>query len=131
MGSMFVFLILIIILSLLSIFLNNIIYIVLSLIGLFFNLAFIYMSLDLEFLGIVQLMVNMGGVVVLILFSILLTDQEKNPKLLKKNKKNYLLATISTSFFLFIIMKSIPEHTLKEKVEIPLTVLTKYLITNI
>lgn len=130
MGSMFIILILTVVLALLSLFLNNIIYIVISLLGLFFNLAFLYISLNLEFLGIVQLMINMGGVVVLILFSILLTDQEKTPSLLKKNKKNYFLGFLAASSFVAIILKEIPQNTIKDQLNVPLSVLTKYLITN-
>ncbi len=62
-----------------------------------FATAAIYFSLDYEFLGAVQIAVYAGGIVVLFVFSILLTSKpgDKSEKLASKKRLLGLLAAIS------------------------------------
>ncbi len=72
-----------------------------------FGTAAIYFLLDYTFLGAVQLMVYAGGIIVLYVFSILLTssDQSMNQKLKKSKIIASLIAAIAGAVIvLFIIM---------------------------
>lgn len=59
--------------------------------------AAVYFMLDYEFLGAVQIAVYAGGIVVLFVFSILLTSQpgEKSEKLTSKSRKLGLVASLA------------------------------------
>lgn len=72
-----------------------------------FATAGLYFQLDYSFLGAVQLTVYAGGVIVLYVFSILLTNQDAEPvKKIKKSKWFAALisslAGVAIAFFLFL-----------------------------
>jgi NADH-quinone oxidoreductase subunit J len=81
------------------------VYLLFSLIGM----AAIYMLMDMEFIAAIQIIVYVGGIVVLIIFSIFLTHQagEKLPKkLLKRILRGLLLVLTSFGLVIWILFKS-------------------------
>ncbi len=109
----------------------NMLYLVLSLLSLFFLLAGYYLLMGIEFLGIVQLMVNLGGVVVLVLFTIFLTKQEglEAFKSLKRSLKQYIFGFFIASSVMIPVIKVVLVRE-GEFLNYPLEVLGQYLITD-
>jgi NADH-quinone oxidoreductase subunit J len=60
------------------VFSNNIVYSAFSLLFTFFGVAGMYVLLSSDFLGITQLLVYVGGILVLILFGVMLTNRTTN-----------------------------------------------------
>jgi NAD(P)H-quinone oxidoreductase subunit 6 len=58
-----------------AVFTRNIVRAVFSLLGTFFGVAVIYGLLAADFIAVVQLMVYVGGILVLMLFAVMLTSQ--------------------------------------------------------
>jgi NAD(P)H-quinone oxidoreductase subunit 6 len=61
-----------------AVFSRNIVRAVFSLLATFFGVALIYGMLAADFVAIVQLMVYVGGILVLLLFAVMLTSQIEN-----------------------------------------------------
>ncbi|WP_353332203.1 NADH-quinone oxidoreductase subunit J family protein [Bacteroides sedimenti] len=97
-----------------------------------FGTAAIYFLLDYTFLGAVQLMVYAGGIVVLYVFSILLTnsDQSMNKKLkMSKVVASLVTAVAGAAIVLFILLTHgfVPTAS-AEAGELPMTVIGEALM---
>ena len=63
----------------------NAVFLAMSLLGT----AALYITLNADFLGIVQILLYLGGIIVLVLFSILLTrGEERGSEYVNRNKQN-------------------------------------------
>ncbi len=69
---------------------KNIIYSALSLLISFIGVALIYALLDADFLAIAQLVLYVGGILVLILFAIMLTNKIGDSKISNQSRSQFL-----------------------------------------
>lgn len=99
-----------------------------------FATAGIYFLLGYTFLGAVQIMVYAGGIVVLYVFSILLTSEENDYA--EKLKRSKFLAGLGTSVaglvvFLFVILKNkFVSTTQIEPIELPMKTIGHTLLSS-
>ncbi|MBB6001840.1 NADH-quinone oxidoreductase subunit J [Arcicella rosea] len=68
---------------------NNVLYAAFSLLLTFFGIAALYVLVGADFIAITQLLVYVGGILVLLLFGVMLTNQNGN----KENGKNDIIGT--------------------------------------
>ncbi len=92
------------------------IYLLFSLIGI----AGIYFWLQYEFAAAVQIVVYVGGIVVLILFSIFLT-QQAGEKLAKQKIGRKVFAALAAFCGFALVMVQVSKHSFFETSEAPLT----------
>ncbi|NOZ86970.1 MAG: NADH-quinone oxidoreductase subunit J [Deltaproteobacteria bacterium] len=59
---------------------RNIVHAAFALLGCFFGVAGLYLFLSADFVGIIQVMVYVGGVLILFLFAVMLTGKIRNPE---------------------------------------------------
>lgn len=81
---------------------RNIIYSAYSLLLTFFGVAGLYAFLDADFLAASQLLVYVGGILVLILFGVMLTHKIRDIKLSNETTNPILGAAIAGMLFLFL-----------------------------
>jgi len=79
--------------ALLTVLVKNILHSAIALIGTFFSSAVLYFLLSAEFVAVAQVMVYIGGVVVFVVFTILLTSR-LGEKALEASKLRKVLAAI-------------------------------------
>ena len=84
--------------SLLMILTNNPIYSVFFLISIFINSSIIFIIFDVDFIGIILLLVYVGAIAVLFLFIIMMINMKK----IENDSNTYLLISITIFFFFFI-----------------------------
>jgi NADH-quinone oxidoreductase subunit J len=92
------------------------IYLLFSLIGI----AGIYFWLDYQFIAAVQIVVYVGGIVVLIIFSIFLT-QQAGEKLAKQKIGRKIFSALAAFCAFALIMLQIYQHEFYEPTETPLS----------
>jgi len=92
------------------------IYLLFSLIGI----AGIYFWLDYQFIAAVQIVVYVGGIVVLIIFSIFLT-QQAGEKLAKQKIGRKIFSALAAFCGFALIMLQIYQHEFYEPTETPLS----------
>ncbi len=78
---------------------KNILHSAIYLIGTFFGTAVLYLLLRAEFLAIAQVLVYIGGVVIFVVFTILLTSQLGEKALLAVKGRRALAAAFAMVFF--------------------------------
>lgn len=76
------------------VFIKSPMYSIYSLIGTFFSIAGLYVLLNAQFLGIVQIIVYSGAIMVLFLYVLMMLNQKKEDEPMK-GKVHQLLATLS------------------------------------
>lgn len=85
---------------------RNIFYAALFTLICLLGIAAIFVLLNAEFLGVTQLMIYAGGVVVILLFGIMMTQRVLGKPLLDKNKRMFP-ALVTGGLILIILIKSI------------------------
>jgi len=93
------------------------IYLLFSLIGI----AGIYFWLDYQFIAAVQIVVYVGGIVVLIIFSIFLT-QQAGEKLAKQRIDRKIFSALAAFCGFALTMLQVYQHTFYESSETPVSV---------
>lgn len=89
--------------------LRNIFHAALSLLLTLIGIAGIYILLSAEFLAAVQILIYCGGVVVLLLFAIVLTERIRGKGIRQVNKQVFF--SLVCSFFLFLILYNVISKT--------------------
>ena len=78
---------------------NNVLYAAFSLLLTFLGIAALYVLVGADFIAITQLLVYVGGILVLLLFGVMLTNQNGN----KENGKNDIIGTNTNRFIGFAV----------------------------
>ncbi|MFA5659636.1 MAG: NADH-quinone oxidoreductase subunit J [Oscillospiraceae bacterium] len=103
---------------------KNIIYSAFSLMFTFFGVAGLYVLLGADFLAIVQIMVYVGGILVLLLFGVMLTNRITNVEI-KSGSTKIALGIIGLSIFSAILF-SVMIGTEWKSVQSPMPETTLY-----
>lgn len=120
-----------------SVFSKNVLYAMSALAGGMIFISGLFFTLGAEFLGVVQIMVYTGAVIVLYGFSMMFFNANKDVKEAKKNKIIYSLAVISAFLLVMIFVAPILSDKISaypiikelDNIEaIGLVIFTKYLI---
>lgn len=82
---------------------KNVLYSAFSLLLTFLGIAALYVLAGADFLAITQLLVYVGGILVLLIFGVMLTNKRGN----KENGKNDILSSNTNRFIGFIVAISI------------------------
>ena len=85
---------------------RNIIYSAFSLLGAFGGVAGIYVFLGADFVAAVQLLIYVGGILVLVLFAVMLTHRITDVQITNR-AAGRLLALIVTGVFLYLLVETI------------------------
>lgn len=96
--------------TLIVVFSKNIVHSAFSLLFTFFGVAAIYVLLNADFLAVVQLIVYIGGIMVLIIFGVMLTHKV-NDIPIKSQNISVLPATIAVGAFLGLLLGPITRNT--------------------
>ncbi|MEI6776182.1 MAG: NADH-quinone oxidoreductase subunit J [Chloroflexales bacterium] len=88
---------------------RNVIHAALWLIASFFAVAALYLTLEAEFIAIVQVLVYVGAISILILFAIMLTRSSEGERLLTKHW--WAAALISLGLFGAVLLPTLVGHT--------------------
>lgn len=83
---------------------KNAVYSALSLLAHFLTIALLYFALSAQFLGIVQVIVYAGAIVVLFLFVIMLIGGEISPVIHEKRTTTRIIAAVLGALFLLELM---------------------------
>jgi NADH-quinone oxidoreductase subunit J len=107
---------LIVIASIAIVFSKNVFYSTLYLLICLVSLAGIYALLNSEFVAITQLVIYAGGIIVLILFGIMLTNRISGKPLVTENQNRFVGFAISLSLMIILILsvKEFPDVVLGE-----------------
>jgi NADH-quinone oxidoreductase subunit J len=87
---------------------RNIIYSAFSLLGAFGGVAGIYVFLGADFVAAVQLLIYVGGILVLVLFAVMLTHRITDVQITNR-AAGRVPALIVTALFLYLIVQTIRE----------------------
>ena len=102
-GVMYFFGLLAVLSSLYILFTNNILYAAFSLVVTLLSVAILYLAAGAEFVGVTQIMIYVGGIIVLMIFGIMLTNEQR----VKTNKKaahnKFMAFVISISIFSILL----------------------------
>ena len=78
---------------------KNVLYAAFSLLLTFFGIAALYVLIGADFLAITQLLVYVGGILVLLIFGVMLTNQKGS----KENGKNDIIGTNTNRLIGFVV----------------------------
>ncbi len=81
------------------VFSKNIVYSAFSLIFTFFGVAGIYVLLNADFLAITQIMVYVGGILILLLFGVMLTNKIINVNMRSNSNSKWPIAIVCAGMF--------------------------------
>lgn len=117
------------------IFTRNVLYAALGLVMVLVSVAGIFVLLGAEFVGVAQIMVYVGGIIVLILFAIMFTSMGKDRKLTSKIGQVFPALILAIAVFLTLGMQlyslapQTPSTHLEEPVkELGVVMLTDFLV---
>lgn len=82
---------------------KNMLHSALFLIATFFSTAVLYLTMQAEFIAIAQVLVYIGGVVILVLFTVLLTSQLGEAAFISSGLRKYMAALIAGGFLVLIL----------------------------
>ncbi|WP_268122434.1 NADH-quinone oxidoreductase subunit J [Roseivirga pacifica] len=85
---------------------KNIIYAAFSLILCFIGLAGVFVFLGAEFIAVTQILVYIGGILVLLIFGVMLTNRLKGEKLVSQSRQKLLGFLVSGMLF-YVLLKGI------------------------
>jgi len=88
-----------------AVFSRNIVRAVFSLIGTFFGMAVLYGMLSADFVAVIQVLVYVGGILVLMLFAVMLTSNIETAG--KSNRSGSLLVGVATGVTLLVFLISL------------------------
>ena len=86
---------------------NNILYASLALIGVFLSTSGIYVLSNAPFLAVTQIMVYIGGVLILVLFGIMITRKHTNHNVLFAGKRNLIYGLLLSAGLVYVIINSL------------------------
>ncbi|MEP5612550.1 MAG: NADH-quinone oxidoreductase subunit J [Cyclobacteriaceae bacterium] len=78
---------------------SNVVHAAYSLALVLVSLAGIYVLLNAELLAIVQILLYAGGVVILLMFGVMMTNKGKTTKLISRSKNSFLALILSSTIF--------------------------------
>ena len=81
---------------------RSIVYSGFSLLGTFFTVAALYLFLSSDFVGVTQLLIYVGGILVLILFAIMLTNQIEDIQVSNQSINRLIGAVLCGGLFFFL-----------------------------
>lgn len=81
---------------------RNVIYASFALILCFIALAGVYVFLGAEFIGITQILVYVGGILVLLVFGVMLTNRVKGDKMITLNQNKLVGLLLSVAVFILL-----------------------------
>jgi NADH:ubiquinone oxidoreductase subunit 6 (subunit J) len=84
-------------------FANNILYAAFSLVLTFLSIAAMYIFAQAEFLAVSQIMIYVGGIVVLIIFGVMLTNRISDRKVAQGSHNKFLGFVVSASILIILI----------------------------
>lgn len=87
---------------------RNIIYSAFSLLGTFGGIAGLYIFLGADFVAAVQLLIYVGGILILILFAVMLTHRITDVQITNR-AAGRIPALIATGIFLFLLIQTVRE----------------------
>ncbi|MCZ7603858.1 MAG: NADH-quinone oxidoreductase subunit J [Melioribacteraceae bacterium] len=100
---------------------KNIVHAAFYLLFTFFGVAGIYVLLGADFLAIVQLMVYVGGILILLLFGVMLTNRITDVKI-RTGTVHIIPAVVGTGLFMGVIVSMMLRTNWKsEPAELPIT----------
>lgn len=82
---------------------KNVLYAAYFLMSTLMSIAIIFILLNAEFIGVAQLMVYVGGVLVLLIFGIMLTNRVSDEKILSKTHHKTIGSIIGFMLFTFLV----------------------------
>lgn len=82
---------------------RNLVYSGFSLLGTFFGVAVLYIFLSADFVGVTQLLVYVGGVLILVLFAIMLTKDIQDVRLTNLSTNQWIAAPLVLILFVFLV----------------------------
>jgi NADH-quinone oxidoreductase subunit J len=94
-----------------AVLLKNTIHCALALTVAFAGLALLFLSLDAQFVGFVQILVYIGAVVILVVFAIMLTRSAETPKEGVHSKTWFIGLVVAAAVFAFLgwaVLASVP-----------------------
>ncbi|NLB64696.1 MAG: hypothetical protein GX801_11455 [Fibrobacter sp.] len=94
---------LMVICALATVLVKNMLHSALFLVATFFSTAVLYLTMQAEFIAIAQVLVYIGGVVILVLFTVLLTSQLGEAAFISSGLRKYMAALIAGGFLVLII----------------------------
>lgn len=115
---LYVLMALIIASALTILFTKNVLYAAFSLMALLLGVAGIYVLLGAEFVAISQIMIYVGGIVVLMIFGVMLTNK-LNMKVLASGSQNWFIGMLTSAVLLYILLQA--QMTVSLKVTEPVT----------
>ncbi len=80
---------------------RNLVHAAVALMGTLFGIAGLYVFLHADFLAAVQVLIYVGGILVLIIFGVMLTNKIATPVLIQTSMPNRFLAAV-VALFIFI-----------------------------
>jgi NADH-quinone oxidoreductase subunit J len=86
---------------------DNILYAALALIGVFLSTSGIYVLSSAPFLAVTQIMVYIGGVLILILFGIMITRKHTNHNVLFAGKRNLVYGLLLSAGLVYVIVNAL------------------------
>jgi NADH-quinone oxidoreductase subunit J len=86
---------------------NNILYAALALIGVFLSTSGIYVLSNAPFLAVTQIMVYIGGVLILVLFGIMITRKHTNHNVLFAGKRNLVYGLLISAGLVYVIVNAL------------------------
>ncbi len=113
--------------------LRNIFYCALSLIGLIFCTSALFVLLAADFIAVVQILVYVGAIVVLFLFSIVLTERIASRAIRQTNEQKSISAVLGLAMFAvtaYVISRAQWPSTVEVKLEETVDLVGKNLLTT-
>ena len=86
---------------------NNILYAALALIGVFLSTSGIYVLSNAPFLAVTQIMVYIGGVLILVLFGIMITRKYTNHSVLFAGKRNLVYGLLLSAGMIYVVINAL------------------------
>ncbi|QSE95944.1 NADH-quinone oxidoreductase subunit J family protein [Fulvivirga lutea] len=80
-------------------FTSNLLYAAFSLVVTFISIALLYLALGAEFIAVTQIMIYVGGIIVLIIFGVMLTNKLGNEPPQSGSHNKFIAGLISASIF--------------------------------
>jgi NADH-quinone oxidoreductase subunit J len=99
-----------IVFAVMAVTLRNIFYCALSLIGVIFSTSALFVLLGADFLAVVQVLVYVGAIVVLFLFSIVLTEKIASRAVRQTNEQRTISAVLGAVVFAIVAYVAVRAH---------------------
>ncbi|HSZ25787.1 MAG TPA: NADH-quinone oxidoreductase subunit J [Cytophagaceae bacterium] len=96
--------------ALFLLFTKNVVHAVLSLLSVFIGVSAIYIVAGADFLAITQLVIYVGGILILMLFGVMLTNRESNTRYLISQNRYFIFGLIAgmslSGILIYLLIKN-------------------------